>query len=47
VAEGKVRLNGAPYLWEADEMAYWLRESPADPGEVELERERVRFTYDR
>ena len=47
VAEGKVRLNGAPYLWEADEMAYWLRESPADPGEVELERERVRFTYER
>jgi acetoin utilization deacetylase AcuC-like enzyme len=47
VAEGKVRMNGAPYLWEADEMAYWLRESPADPGEVEQERERVRFTYER
>jgi acetoin utilization deacetylase AcuC-like enzyme len=47
LAEGKVRMNGAPYLWEADEMAYWMRESPADPGEVELERERVRFTYER
>jgi hypothetical protein len=47
VAEGKVRMDGAPYLWEADEMAYWLRESPADPGEVERERDRVRFTYER
>jgi hypothetical protein len=47
IAEGKVRLDGAPYPWEADEMAYWLRESPADPGEVERERDRVRFTYDR
>ncbi len=47
VAEGKVRMNGAPYAWEADEMAFWLRESPADAGEVEREREQVRFTYDR
>jgi hypothetical protein len=47
VAEGKVRLDGAPYAWEAEEMAYWLRESPADAGEVERERERVRFTYRR
>ncbi len=47
LAEGRVRMNGAPYAWEADEMAYWLRESPADAGEVERERERVRFTYQR
>jgi len=47
VAEGKVRMDGAPYAWEADEMASWLRESPVEPGEVERERERVRFTYDR
>ncbi|HEX9306572.1 MAG TPA: histone deacetylase [Anaeromyxobacter sp.] len=47
LAEGKVRLDGAPYQWEADEMAYWLRESPAEAGEVEAERDRVRFTYDR
>jgi hypothetical protein len=47
IAEGKVRMDGAPYAWEADEMAYWLRESPAEPGEVERERERVRFTLDR
>jgi acetoin utilization deacetylase AcuC-like enzyme len=44
IAEGRVRMDGAPYTWEADEMAYWLRESPADAGEVERERERVRFT---
>ncbi len=47
LAEGKVRLDGAPYRWEADEMVYWLRESPIEAGEVELERDRVRFSYDR
>lgn len=41
--EGRVRMNGEPYAWEADEMAYWLRESPADPGEVDRARLRVRF----
>ncbi|BDG04865.1 histone deacetylase family protein [Anaeromyxobacter oryzae] len=44
VSEGRLRMNGAPYAWEADEMAYWLRESPSEPGEVERERERVHFT---
>ncbi len=43
LAEGRVLMNGAPYAWEADDMAYWLRESPSEPGEVERERERVRF----
>jgi acetoin utilization deacetylase AcuC-like enzyme len=47
VSEGRVRMDGAPYAWEADEMVYWLRESPADAGEVERERERVHFTYER
>jgi len=42
--EGRVLLEGQPYRWEADEMAFWLRESPAEPGEVAHERERVRFT---
>ena len=40
-------MNGEPYTWEADEMAFWLRESPAEPGEVEQERERVHFTCER
>jgi hypothetical protein len=44
VAEGRVWMDGEPYTWEADEMAYWLRESPADAGEVERERERVHFS---
>jgi acetoin utilization deacetylase AcuC-like enzyme len=44
ISEGRVLMDGAPYAWEADEMAYWLRESPAEPGEVERERERVKFT---
>jgi acetoin utilization deacetylase AcuC-like enzyme len=44
VAEGRVLMNGAPYVWEADEMVYWLRESPSDPGESERETARVSFT---
>jgi acetoin utilization deacetylase AcuC-like enzyme len=47
IAAGKLRLDGAPYAWEADEMASWLRETPVDAGEVERERDRVRFTYER
>jgi acetoin utilization deacetylase AcuC-like enzyme len=44
VSSGRVLMNGAPYTWEADEMAFWLRESPAEPGEAERERLRVHFT---
>jgi acetoin utilization deacetylase AcuC-like enzyme len=44
VSEGRLLMNGEPYAWEADEMVYWLRESPAEMGEAEHERERVRFT---
>jgi acetoin utilization deacetylase AcuC-like enzyme len=44
VTDGRVLMNGQPYAWEADEMAYWLRESPDEPGEVALERGRVHFT---
>lgn len=44
ISEGRVRMNGEPYEWEADEMAHWLREQPTDAGEVARERERVRFT---
>lgn len=44
LAQGRVLMDGQPYAWEADEMAYWLRESPAEPGEVERERERVKFS---
>jgi acetoin utilization deacetylase AcuC-like enzyme len=44
VSEGRVLMNGAPYTWEADEMVYWLRESPAEEGAAELERDQVAFT---
>jgi acetoin utilization deacetylase AcuC-like enzyme len=30
VAEGRVALNGRPYTWEADEMAFWMRDVPLD-----------------
>lgn len=45
-AEGRVRMNGQPYTWEADEMAAWLDEPPANYDEalVDAERARVRFT---
>jgi acetoin utilization deacetylase AcuC-like enzyme len=44
VADGKVLLDGRPYAWEADEMVYWLRESPADAGEVERVKAQTSFT---
>jgi len=44
MAEGRVRLGGEPYAWEADEMAHWLRAEGARAGEVDEERERTRFT---
>jgi acetoin utilization deacetylase AcuC-like enzyme len=44
VSEKRVLMNGEPYTWEADEMAFWMRESPHEPGEEALERERVKFT---
>jgi hypothetical protein len=40
----RVHMNGQPYTWEAEEMVFWLREHPAEPGEVEHERDRVKFT---
>lgn len=45
ITEGRVLLDGAPYAWEADEMAFWLK-PPAAPDrarEVERERERCHF----
>jgi acetoin utilization deacetylase AcuC-like enzyme len=42
--QGRVRMNGEPYVWEADDMVLWLerlRRPAADA--VAAERERVRF----
>jgi len=44
MAEGRVRLNGEPYAWEADEMAYWLRSEAPPDDLVAVERDRVRFS---
>jgi hypothetical protein len=44
LAEGRVLLDGRPYTWEADAMAYWLEGGPDDGKRVAAERERVRFT---
>ncbi len=44
LAEGRVRLNGAPYAWEADYMVLWLHPTPRpDPQAVQAERDTVRF----
>jgi acetoin utilization deacetylase AcuC-like enzyme len=42
-AEGRVHMNGEPYVWETDEMVYWLRDEPTSPEEVAAERARVHF----
>ncbi len=46
IAQGRVLLDGQPYSWEADEMAFWLRppSSETRAAEVARERERRRFT---
>jgi acetoin utilization deacetylase AcuC-like enzyme len=44
MAEGRVRLDGQPYAWEADEMAFWLRRPAGPDPRVAEERARARFT---
>jgi acetoin utilization deacetylase AcuC-like enzyme len=44
MAEGRVRLGGEPYAWEADEMAHWLRARMAPDPEIGDERARCHFT---
>lgn len=44
VHEGRVRLNGEPYTWEADEMASWLEREVQNEPEIAAELERVKFT---
>jgi acetoin utilization deacetylase AcuC-like enzyme len=43
-AQNRVRMNGAPYAWEADEMICWPGEHPEDRRAIEAERARVWFT---
>ncbi|HZI09076.1 MAG TPA: histone deacetylase [Myxococcus sp.] len=44
VVDGRVSLNGAPYTWEADDMATRLMPVPEDEEAVARERERCHFT---
>jgi hypothetical protein len=46
VDQGRVRMNGAPYRWEPDEMVRWLKARPVDEEAIRAERERVKFTLD-
>jgi acetoin utilization deacetylase AcuC-like enzyme len=43
-AHGRVRMNGEPYTWEADEMVYLLDEPLPENPAVQAEAEKVRFT---
>mgnify|MGYP000918034053 CR=1 FL=1 len=42
--QGRVRMNGGPYSWESDEMAYWLDDHKVDRKAIKAERNRVHFS---
>jgi hypothetical protein len=44
VTDGRVLLNGAPYVWEADEMSFWLRDVALDDEDRLREAQGARFT---
>lgn len=44
VAEGRVRLDGAPYTWEGDELVCWLERPPPGLTVTAAERDRAHFT---
>lgn len=43
MAEGRVRLDGQPYTWEAGEMVAWLVPRPVDRAPIEAAKQRSRF----
>ena len=43
VAEKRVRLDGEPYAWEADEMVKWLQPRPDDRPAIDAARAAARF----
>lgn len=43
LAEGRVRMNGERYTWEAGEMAHWLDHRVMDRALVDAEKDRVKF----
>jgi acetoin utilization deacetylase AcuC-like enzyme len=44
VAEGRIRLNGAPYRWETDEMVRWLEPRPDDRAAIDKAKAVSHFT---
>lgn len=46
LAEGRVRLCGRPYKWEADEMVYWLTKRPEDEQQVRHALAECQFTVE-
>jgi hypothetical protein len=46
LAAGQVRLDGALYRWEPDEMVRWISAPPVDQTIVDSARERFRFSVD-
>jgi acetoin utilization deacetylase AcuC-like enzyme len=44
VMEGRVRLNGAPYVWQTEEMVKWLEPRPEDRAAIDAEKARSVFT---
>jgi hypothetical protein len=46
VAEGRVAMNGEPYVWEASDLVSLLQPELGDAEAVAAERERVHFTVD-
>jgi acetoin utilization deacetylase AcuC-like enzyme len=46
VADGRVKLNGKPYQWEADEMVTWVNRSVENEPAIAAEREGSHFTLD-
>ena len=46
VAEGRVAMNGEPYVWEASDLVSLLQPELGDAEAVAQERERVHFTVD-
>jgi len=46
IAAGRARMNGLPYQWEADDVAYWLSDPPHDDEQTLAEKARVHFTLD-
>ena len=47
VAEGRIRLNGEPYVWETDEMVKWLEPRPDDRTAIDAAKAGSRFTLAR